>query len=208
VDNVRYLHGSRPGAVAPGFPRPPGSGHEGADPSHTVHVRIDDAACDAQVSLDPGWRTRVGVRGLGAAVAQAFGAAVAARLEAWAAAAPAPAPAAAPLPSAARPGPEAAAQAWRDLREFQVRMAELHDAATEVADPGARVRVTVRGGQVVAVQPEPRWAATARDADLVMHSAQALRAALAAAAALPDRALVGCPELRARLAPALHAARR
>jgi hypothetical protein len=188
TDNVRYLYG----------PEPSTGRHQGSDPSGTVRVEIDDDARHARVSFAAGWRDGVGVPGLGPAVEQAVGAAAAARLRARAAA-PSASP---PDPQLDRPSgspAEVVDDAWRDLREFQVRLAQLNDLVITVSGPDDRVRVTIRGGRLVAVDPDLRWASTASDAELTDHLQKALRAALATVAALPERALDGCPGLRARL---------
>jgi len=124
---------------------------------------------------------------------------VAARATAWATRPPAVAD---PPPRADRPsgGPaDVVAEAWRDLRKFQVRLAQLHDTAVTVADPADRVSVTVRGGRLVAVTPDPSWTEGAGDVDLADRLGEALRAGLAAVDGLPGRALDASPLLRGRL---------
>lgn len=194
VDNVRYLHAApAAGPVAPLGP------HRGADRSGTVQVEIDDGARDALVSFAAGWRERVGTGGLGVAVEQAVEQSVVARAGAWAAGPPAVAD---PPPLADRPPgspAEVVADAWRDLREFQVRLAQLHDTAVTVTDAAGRVSVTVRGGRVVAVAPDPSWAAGADDGALTDRLGEALRAGLAVIDGLPGRALDDSPLLRGRL---------
>jgi hypothetical protein len=194
VDNVRYLHAAS--AAGPVAPRGP---HRGTDRSGAVQVEIDDTARDARLSLAGGWRDRIGVARLGEAVVQAVEQAVAARAAAWAAGSPAVADP--PSLTDRPPGspPEVIAGAWRDLREFQVRLAQLHDTAVTVTGSAGRVAVTVRGGCLVGVAPDPSWATGARDADLADRLGEALRAGLTAIDDLPGRALGGSPLLRGRL---------
>jgi hypothetical protein len=194
VDNVRHLPAPRP--VEPAPPRGP---HRGTDPSDAVSVEIDDAARDVRVALAVGWRDRIGADRLGEAVAQAVTGAVAVRAAAWAAGEPAPLPGADPPPRPAGSPAEVVDGAWRDLREIQVRLAQLYDTAVTVTDPAGQVRITVRGGQLVSIAPAVPWAETADDADLADRLADALRAALAAVGDLPERAL-GSPRQRGRLA--------
>jgi len=178
--------------------------YRGADSSGRVAVEIDTGGQDARMVLEEGWRTEVGVRGLGPAVVEAFTAAATVRLGVWAATAPS-----SWMPAAARHDPEkhrslaeeaeALGRAWRDLGEFQIRLAELQGACTTVTDAGRRVRATVRDGRLLAVELDGSWSAAAPDADLVVHVGAALRAALHALHDVPDRALDSCPNLRAVL---------
>ena len=179
---------------------PPGW-YGGADASGAVRVRLDAGGGDVAVELERGWRTRVGADGLGRAVVQAFAAACAARLAAWATG-PARRPVDGVAPDAA-PGPTSAAaagervravlRARRDLPEYARRLAELHRAPAAVTSPCGRVRVTVAAGQVVAVEPDAAWIVTAGDPAPALTGG--LRAALRTVAAVPERALDGCPDL-------------
>ena len=197
VDNIRRLP-----APPPVGPVPARGPHRGADPSDTVSVEIDDAARDVRVVLAAGWRDRVGAEQLGDAVAMATTGAVTARVAAWAASGSAPPAVPDPRPAPRPEGSpaEVVEKAWRDVREFQVRLAQLYDTAVTVSDPAGRVRITVRGGQLVSIAPAGPWAEAADDADLAARLGDALRAALAQVGDLPERALAGTPPQPGRLA--------
>lgn len=186
-------------------PAPPAH-HVGTDPTDTVRVRIDGTATDAQVTLEPGWRTELPPDRLGDAVRQAFTAATVARLAAWAEG-PSPTAARPPTPRGAggsrpptREAVDALARAWRDVREFALRLTELNAAVRTAASPGALATATVRGGQLVALDVQPAWGRVADDDDLEHHLGHALRAALNLIATTPQQALDGCPDLVAALA--------
>lgn len=186
----------------------PEARYRGRDGSGLVQVEVDGAARHVAVLLAPGWRRTIGGPGLGAAVLAAFGAASTARLTAWAERAadrrqPDGAPASAMVASQAQRPPEviaSLAQAWRDLREYQLRLTELSAAAGTTAGPGRNVVVTVRAGQIAGIVVAPDWVRTATDTDVERATGQTLRAALDDLARLPERALEGCPALRAVLA--------
>lgn len=170
--------------------------YSGEDGTGRVHVELDGAARDVAVALDDGWRSAVVPDGLAAAVLQAFSAAAAARLTAWATA---------PFgesgrPRSRRPSTGPSSRAWRDLREFRRRLTALHDIADTAASPGRLVVATVRAGMLVGLELDPHWLRTAATTDVERHVGHALRAALALIAALPERALEGCPDLAAVLA--------
>jgi hypothetical protein len=180
--------------------------YRGADPSAPVIVEIDATAHDAQLVLLEGWRTQVGVHRLGPAVVQAFTAATTARLAAWAATGP---EWTASCCSSAGDGPQrersladevqAPDRAWRDLREFRIRLAELRSTDITVTAGGGRVRATVRDGRLLAVELDRSWSSTASDADVAVQVGRALRAALFTVDEVPGRALDACPDLRALL---------
>ncbi|MHA6616772.1 hypothetical protein [Pseudonocardia sp. DLS-67] len=170
--------------------------YPGEDGTRRVHVELDGAARDVAVVLDDGWRSALGPQGLAAAVLQGFSAATTARLAAWATAPFAE-------PARARPHPPATAsssRAWRDLREFRHRLTTLHHATETAASPGRLVVATIRAGGLVGLELDPQWLRTAATTDVERHIGHALRAALALIAALPERALQGCPDLAAFLA--------
>jgi hypothetical protein len=184
----------------------------GADRTGLVQVELDGTAREVDVHLAGGWRSRVGIQDLGAAVVQAFAAAAVERLSEWAAGAhPADlgggvgAGSLQASEGGAWAGPlEAGAalvlRAWRDVREYQVRLDELHASARRVAGPDGQVVVTVRGGQLVDVELNPAWwRASVSVADLEQSLGKALCAGLAAIANTPDLALAGCPDLQALL---------
>jgi hypothetical protein len=169
--------------------------HRGTDRSGTVGVEIGAGSVDARLVLVAGWRRRVGLRDLGRAVVEAFDGALAGHLVA-----PAAAPAgAAPVPGGATDDAAVLDRAWREMREFRSRLAELVGDPVTVTDARGRVRAVVGGGRLAGVELDPRWAARATDAELAEHVEQALRSAAAAVAGLPVRALDGCPNLRAVL---------
>ena len=185
-------------ADVPGVPRR----SRGTDPSATVTVEIDAAARDAQLDLVEGWRSQVGVHRLGPAVVEAFTAATTARLAdcaAWTG------PVRVPATEEPQPRQSSAAEvqalgrAWRDLREFRIRLAELRSTDTTVTAAGGRVRATIRDGRLLAVELDGPWSTTASDADLAVHTGRALRAALRSVDEVPERALAACPDLRALL---------
>jgi hypothetical protein len=179
---------------------PPDGRHSGEDGSGRVRVELDGAARDATVVLADGWRSAVPLAGLAGAVLQAFSAATTARLAAWAAAPAAPSDQGPPpSPQASRLATDSLSRAWRDLREFRLRLTTLHAATETVSSPGRRAVVTVAVGQPVSLDLDPEWLRTATTRDLERHIGQALRAALARIATLPERALEGCPDLRAFL---------
>jgi DNA-binding protein YbaB len=191
---------------------PPDARYSGEDSSGRVQVEIDGAARDVAVALADGWRSAVGSEGLASAVLQAFSAATTARLTAWATA-PATegtgpvAPAEPGQPPMQLPSPQerqltadSLSRAWRDLREFRLRLTTLHRATDTVSSPGRLAVVTVAGGQLLSLELDPDWLRTATSQDLERHIGHALRAALAMIAALPERALEGCPDLQALLA--------
>ncbi|MGQ0576695.1 MAG: hypothetical protein ACT4RN_21215 [Pseudonocardia sp.] len=193
--------------------------HAGSDPSAQVRVEIDGTATSVRVALSPGWRAAVRPSGLGIAVLQAFTAATTARLAAWAeAGALAPAGTAPLGPFASRAGftaPAAVTQpraepvthadadrvrrAWRDLREFRLRLADLAATAHTVTDPARLVTVTVAASGIVAVELDAHWGAAAPDHELELHLEQALGRGVGLHATFPDRALDGCPDLRTLL---------
>jgi DNA-binding protein YbaB len=189
---------------------PPDVRYSGEDGTGRVRVELDGAARDVAVGLKDGWRSAVASEGLAAAVLQAFSAATTARLTAWATA-PATKSTSAPsgepgqLPTQL-PWPQANQltlyRAWRDLREFQLRLTSLHNATETAHSPGRLAVITVAGGQIVSLDLDPAWLPTATSQDLERHIGHALRAALAMIAALPERALEGCPDLAALLSGA------
>ena len=189
---------------------PPDGRYWGEDDSGRVRVEVDGAARDVAVVLAGGWRSTVGPEGLAAAVLEAFSAATTARLTAWATApategtsSPPPEqtqlPVQAPWPQASRVTVGSLSRAWSDLREFQRRLTTLHAATETVSSPGRLAVVTVAGGQPVGLDLDPDRLRTATSRDLECHIGHALRAALATIAALPERALEGCPDLQALL---------
>jgi hypothetical protein len=188
----------------------PRARYRGTDPSTTVTVEIDGAVRDARVGLGRGWRRALSPDRLGPAVSHAFAAATTARLEAWAATTtPTAPPPVAPAPSvttepASRDVVDRLGRAWRDLHEFGLRLTELHQSTQTVFSPGRHAAATVRGGQIVSVDLDRTWRRHAPDADLEHHLTAVLNAALAAVAAVPKRALEGCPDLADVLAGHPH----
>jgi hypothetical protein len=174
--------------------------HSGEDGTGRVRVELDCAARDVDVVLENGWRSAVGPKGLGAAVLQAFSAATIARLTAWATALATEQrlpPILPPTWPAARLTIDALAHAWRDLREFQHRLTTLHEATETVSSPGGLAVVEVARGQLVGLELDSTWLRTATSPDVERHIGHALGAALTLIAALPERALEGCPGLAA-----------
>ncbi len=150
--------------------------------------------------LGNGWRSTAGPKGLSAAVLQAFSAATIARLTAWAAALATeqrPLPIRPPTSPAARLTVDALARAQRDLREFQHRLTTLHEATETASSPGGLAVVQVARGQLVGLELDSTWLRTATSPDVERHIGHALGAALTLIAALPERALEGCPGLAA-----------
>lgn len=183
-------------SLDPGF-----VGVDPCGPCGSVRVRIDGSGYDVRIGLDRQWRTVVGPDRLGAAVLAALDAAALDRLASWVSGPVAPAPV---RPSAAVT-PERAdrlRRAGRDLREFRGRLAELQRTESRVPGPGRRVTAVLRGGQVVGLDLDPVWRRIAPDAELERHVELTLSAGLRHAAALPERALEGCPDLVAVLAGA------
>lgn len=179
---------------------PPDDRYSGEDSSGRVRVEVDGAASDVAVVLADGWRAAVPRAGLAGAVLQAFSAATTARLTAWATAPTAPREQDRPAwPQASWPTADSLSRAWRDLREFRLRLTSLHAATETVSSPGRQVVVTIAGGQPVGLELDPEWLRTATSQDLERHIGHALRAALARIATLPERALEGCPDLQALL---------
>jgi hypothetical protein len=189
-------------------PMPPDRWYSGRDSAERVRIDLDGAARNVTVALEDGWRAAVGTAGLAPAVLQAFSAATSARLAAWAAA-----PGAAitsPLPDDQERGPawptsrqltsDSLSRAWRDLREFRLRLEALHEAGETVSSPGGLVIVTIARGQLVGVDLDSDWLRTATSRDIERHVGLALRDALALIATLPERALEGCPDLAALVA--------
>jgi hypothetical protein len=164
------------------------------------------------VRLAEGWRARVGIEGLRAAVVQAFTAAAAVRLSEWAAGTHPVEPVGmvgpGSVPASEAGGTSAAplearvalmSRVWRDVQEYQQRLGELHASLRRVAGPDGQVVVAVRGGQLVDVELDPVWRVSASVADLERSVGKALSAALAAIAETPDLALAACPDLQALL---------
>jgi hypothetical protein len=177
--------------------------HRGTDRSGTVGVQVEIGSVDARLVLHAGWRRQVGLHGLGRAVVEAFDGALARHLVA-------PTGVATPAPGRIAGGVTDAAVldcAWREMREFRSRLAELVGGSSTVTDARGRVRAVVRGGRLAAVEPDPRWAARATDAELAEPVEQVLRAAAVAVAGLRARALGGCPNLRAVLGRPARAGR-
>lgn len=189
--------------------------HAGVDRGEVVRVKLDPAARRALVSLDPGWRRRVGGEALGAAAVEAFADAARARLVASAASggrASGEDPSGDPWESGGRriPGrPGATApghsvdellRAWRDMREFQQRLVELHAGEQTAGSDRNRVVARIRAGDIVGVQVDRLWLHEATDRDLEQHLGQALTAGLQLIASTPQRALEGCPDLQKVLA--------
>jgi DNA-binding protein YbaB len=210
MDGREWLAGHRD--VQTALPSlPPDGRYPGEDGSGQVRVEVDGAAREVAVVLADGWRSTIGPDGLAAAVLQAFSAATTARLTAWATAPatagsspPSPGepeqpPVQPPRPQASRVTLDSLSRAWRDLREFRLRLTALHAATETVSSPGRLAVVTVAGGQLVSLDLDPDWLRTATSRDLERHIRLALRAALATIAALPERALEGCPDLQALL---------
>jgi hypothetical protein len=172
----------------------------GDDPSGLVRVELDGTARVTTVRLSAGWRARVGIAGLGAAVLQAFTAAAAARLTAWAEGVrPIEVAGAEPVPDAPSPDAGVVLRVWRDVGEYARRLDELSASTREVAGPDGRVVVAVRAGQPAGVELDPAWSTGASDGDLERSVGDALSAGLGAVAATPDLALASCPDLRALL---------
>jgi hypothetical protein len=97
-------------------------------------------------------------------------------------------------------------RAWSDLVEFRAGLAALGAATRTATSSGRRVTVTVRGGNVVAIELDRAWPDAVGDADLERHLTEGLRAALALIASTPQQALDGCPYLLALLTIAPAAA--
>lgn len=186
-----------------------GAGFVGDAAAGRVVVEIDQPGRAVRMGLLPGWRSVVGGRGLGGAVLEAFHAATLTRLAVLASAAP-PAPSTLPTspgatgarPAGAGGGALDAAtvgRAWEDLREFRRRLTEMHAASRELTGGGLPVTVTVQGGQIVQIEPEESWAASASDSQIQSGVGRALSAALGDLVESPGRALEGCPYLLAVL---------
>jgi hypothetical protein len=178
---------------------PPDPPFAGADPTGSVRIRIDRSGRDVRIGLDRRWRTAVGTDRLGAAVLAALDAAALDRLASWEIGSVAQEPATA---SGNTGSADRLRRAGQDLREFRVRLAELQRTTSAVPGPGRRLTAAVRGGRIVGLDLDPAWRRTAPDAELEHHLEQALRAGLRHAAAQPERALDGCPDLVAVLAGA------
>jgi hypothetical protein len=180
----------------------PPSRYSGEDGTGRIHVELDGAARDVVVVLADGWRSAVGSEGLAAAVLLAFSAASTARLIAFTTgpAAEHQRPIPPPRLQANRPTSDSLSRAWRDLREFQRRLATLHGATETASSPGGLAVATVAGGRLVGLELEPDWLADATPRDLERHIGDALRGALTLIAEVPERALEGCPDLTALLA--------
>jgi hypothetical protein len=205
----------RSAQVTTGVPTPdPEARYQGCDGSDLVQVEVDGAARHVAVALESGWRRTIGGPALGAAILAAYTAATTARLTAWAEQAAerrdtgdvgnAPAPAMVdrqvPWPRATPEMVQSLSRAFCDLREFGLRLTELHAATTTTASPGRIVVVTARAAQITGIELAPDWLRTAGDADIERVTGQTLRAALDDLARLPERALEGCPDLQAVLA--------
>jgi hypothetical protein len=201
--------------VTTGVPTPdPEARYQGRDGSDLVQVEVDGAARHAAVALESGWRRTIGGPALGAAILAAYTAATTARLTAWAEQAAerrdtgdggdAPAPAMVDRqvtwPRATPAMVQSLSRAFRDLREFGLRLTALHAATTTTASPGRTVVVTARAAQIVGIELAPDWLRTAGDSDIERQTGHTLRAALDDLVRLPERALEGCPDLQAVLA--------
>lgn len=177
----------------------------------TVRLALHDSATDARLELLRGWRVAVGPDRLAPAVLEAFRAAALARLQDWASdpattdalraagSDVAPQPVEAGLRTPTRETVAELGRAWRDLREFGLRLASLLQTPRTVS-AGGRVTVSALGGQIVDLALDPVWRRTATDPDLAHEITATLRAALQQCAALPAQALRGCPDLAAVLA--------
>jgi hypothetical protein len=165
------------------------------DASGTVGLRLGRTDTDVRIRLERGWRAAVGPGRLGAAVLQAHGRLELARFAGWSREPVSPAP----VPPAALDAAQLG-RAWQDMREFQLRLTELGATTWTVAGPGRLVSAVLRGSQVVDLDLDPQWQRIASDAELEHHIGHTLGVALGQAAALPERALNGCPDLAAVLA--------
>jgi hypothetical protein len=186
-----------PAAVA-GRAEDPTARHPGIDASGLVRVELDPAGRAVDVHVHPSWPRRLGSSGLEAALVQAFSAAGLARLATWAGAGPAVSRPA----HRAREGAmtaESVLRASAELAEYRLQLRDRLAAETVSRGPAGRVVVVTRGGQVVRVELHRGWLATANPGAIGRHAAEAFRMAVDAVAALPDRALHGCPDLRALL---------
>jgi hypothetical protein len=183
-----------------------GAGFVGDAAAGRVVVEIDRPGRAVRLRLLLGWRSVVGGgRGLGGAVLEAFHAATVTRLAALASAAP-PAPTATGATGAGPVGAGGGAldavtvsRAWEDLREFRRRLTEMHAASRELTENGLPVTVTVQGGQIVRIEPDGPWAASASDDRIQSGVGHALTAALGDIVESQGRALEGCPYLLAVL---------
>lgn len=183
---------------------PPPDRYRGTDPAGAVQVEAGGPDSTPSIRLDAHWRRIVDTRGLGAAVLAALHAANLARLAASATRAedrPQRAPGSRPAePSGWSPSRQATRQdmesltrAWRDLREFTHRPAELHAVPSTIHSRGRQVAVTVHHGTLVAVDVDPSWADAARGREIERIVADTVARVQAAIAAVPGRALDGCP---------------
>jgi hypothetical protein len=185
-----------------------GMGHLGTDSTGCVRVTLDDDAVHVEVALARDWRSSHRTEGLGPALFEAFTQAAAVRFAAWAEqpVEPDDAPeddAAVPhhrLPGSGPHGVTSLLRAWRDLGEFRIRLHEIHSAAATTGSPDQEVTVQVRGAAIVAVHVDRTWSRGAPDSEIERRAGQALTAALAMIADVPQRALEGCPDLREVLA--------
>jgi hypothetical protein len=169
----------------------------GADPTGAVQVELADGhAPTATVRLAQHWRRTVSVSSLGPAVLAAVHAAAAARLTTWASGPSTPRP---EVPTEQRTAPqdlETVTRAWRDLREFASRLTELHSSPSTIHSSGQHVAVTVQAGAITAIHVDQSLAETAQDSEIERILTDTINRAFAAIAALPERALDGCPDLR------------
>jgi hypothetical protein len=177
----------------------------GADPTGAVQVEFAGGrAPTATVRLAQHWRRTVGVSSLGPAVLAAVHAAATARLTTWASGTDedqrehpsAPRPEVPVEQRTAPPDLETVTRAWRDLREFASRLTELHSAPSTIHSSGQHVAVTVQAGAITVIHVDQSLAEMAQDSEIERILTDTINRAFAAIAALPERALDGCPDLR------------
>ncbi|GAA4701651.1 hypothetical protein [Phytohabitans rumicis] len=178
-----------------------GAAHSGHDASGAVRIDLDRAGRVTAVHVAASWRTALPADRLGAAVVEAFSDAATRRLAAWAEAATAPTPRAAWAEAATAPratraeaataptpppaGALPAVSGPAGLAHPGELLALLDEVAAFVAAPptqeaigrSAHATVTVRSGDVVAVDVDPRWLARAECAEVAAELLRALNTA-------------------------------
>jgi hypothetical protein len=174
-------------------------GFAGSAGAGTVRVELSEPGAAVGVRLLRGWRAATAGR-LGPVVLDAFAAALSARLHARVGTYPEfdfTATAAARALGTGRDAAMLLADATRDLHEFVLRLATLHEAPRTAPSTGGPIAATVRSGQIVALTIDAAWRERADDAELARVLGEVLGAGLRLIADTPQQAMAGCPALAA-----------